>query len=133
MSRRTVSRRTVSRLLYGSAVLFLALDAIGVAGWGARAALAIVIATVSIRLGVGMMRPMRVNEKSHPPVDVIAPGAIPLYTCTGCGTQLVLLRKGNDRPPRHCGEPMRFDEVSEEFEGAHDRLAPAYDDTVVTD
>jgi len=131
-----MSRRDVSRLLYGSAVVFLALDAVGVATWGARAGLAIVIATVSLRLGFGMMRPLRVGEKSHPPVDVITEGTIPVYTCAGCGTQLVLLRKGNDRAPRHCGEAMRFDEVvevDEEFAGAHDRVAPAYDDTVVTD
>ena len=128
-----MTRRSVSRLLYGSAVFFLALDAAGLAGWGGRVALAIVIATVSLRLGFGMMRPLRVGEKSHPPVDVVTEGAIPVYTCAGCGTQVVLLRKGNDRPPRHCGEPMRYDEVSEEFAGAHDRVAPAYDDTVVTD
>ncbi len=128
-----MSRRNVSRLLYGSAVACLALDAAGLAGWGGRAALAIVIATVAMRLGFGMMRPLRVGEKSHPPVDVVSDGTIPVYTCAGCGTQVVLLRKGSDRAPRHCGEPMRFDEIAEEFAGAHDRVAPAYDDTVVTD
>ncbi len=109
-----MSRRNASRLLYGSAVGCLVLDAAGVADWGSRAALAIVIATVSIRLGFGMMRPLRVDEKSHPPVDVIADGGIPVYTCAGCGTQVVLLRTGNDRPPRHCGEPMRFDVIAED-------------------
>jgi len=128
-----MSRRTVSRLLYGSAALLLALDAVGVAGWGARAALAIIIATVSLRLGFGMMRPLRVGEKSHPPVDVVTDGGIPVYTCAGCGTQVVLLRKGNERPPRHCGEPMRFDVVAEEFEGHQDRVGPSYADVVVTD
>ena len=128
-----MSRRTVSRLLYGSALVCLALDAVGVAAWGARAALAIVIATVALRLGFGMLRPLRVDEKNHPPVDVVADGAIPLYTCTGCGTQLVLLRSGNDKAPRHCGEAMRYDEVSETNALRHDRVAPAYEDTVVTD
>jgi len=130
---RPISRRAVSRLLYGSAVGFLFLDAVGLADWGARAALAVVIATVSIRLGFGMMRPLRVDEKSHPPVDVITDGGIPVFTCAGCGTQVVLLRKGNDRPPRHCGDPMRFDVVAEAFEGQQDRIGPAYADVVVTD
>ena len=94
-------------------MVFLALDALGVADWGARVALAIVIATVSLRLGFGMMRPLRVGEKSHPPIDVISDEGIPVYACTGCGTQLVLLRKGNDKAPRHCGETMRLDVVPE--------------------
>ena len=108
-----MSRRNTSRLLYGSAVVFLGLDAAGVADWGSRAALAIVLATVCARLGFGMMRPLRVDEKSHPPVDVVRDDGIPVYTCAGCGTQVVLLRKGTDRPPRHCGEAMRFDVVPE--------------------
>ena len=108
-----MSRRTTSRLLYGSAVVLLALDAIGAIDWGVRAALAVVIATVCLRLGFGMMRPMRVDEKSYPPVDVVADGGIPVYACAGCGTQLVLLRRGSDRPPRHCGEAMRLDVVSD--------------------
>lgn len=107
-------RRTVSRLLYGSAALCLALDVAGVADWGTRAALAIVIGTVAIRLGFGMMRPLRVGAKSHPPVDVVAEGGVPVYSCAGCGTQVVLLRQGNDKAPRHCGEPMRFDVVVED-------------------
>ena len=128
-----MTRRNVSRLLYGSAFVFVALDAAGLADWGGRVGLAIVIATVALRLGFGMMRPLQVGEKSHPPVDVVTDGFIPVYTCAGCGTQVVLLRKGNDRPPRHCGEAMRYDEVAEEFAGVHDRVAPAYDDTVATD
>ncbi|HVE98554.1 MAG TPA: hypothetical protein VNA12_05180 [Mycobacteriales bacterium] len=109
-----MSRRSTSRLLYGGAAVCLALDVLGVADWGGRAALAIVLGTVCLRLGLGMMAPLRVGEKSHPPVDVISEAGIPVYTCAGCGTQVILLRKGNDRPPRHCGEAMRFDVVPEE-------------------
>ena len=94
--------------------MLLALDALGAIGWGVRAALAVVIATVCLRVGFAMMRPMRVDEKSYPPVDVVADGGIPVYACAGCGTQLVLLRRGSDRPPRHCGEAMRFEVVAED-------------------
>jgi hypothetical protein len=56
---------------------------------------------------------MRVGTKNYDPVDVVEPsGGLPVYSCTGCGTQLILLRKGNDRAPRHCGEPMRYDVVA---------------------
>ncbi|MEO6713383.1 MAG: hypothetical protein ABIM89_08155 [Mycobacteriales bacterium] len=81
--------------------------------WAARAAGALLISVLVIRWGYASLRPMRVGAKNYEPVDVVEPdGGLPVYTCTGCGTQLVLLRKGNDRPPRHCGEPMRYDVVT---------------------
>lgn len=80
--------------------------------WGARAAGALMISVLVIRWGYASLRPMRVGAKNFEPVDVVEPDGLPLYTCAGCGTQLVLLRKGNDRPPRHCGESMRYDVVT---------------------
>jgi predicted RNA-binding Zn-ribbon protein involved in translation (DUF1610 family) len=29
-----------------------------------------------------------------------------VFACETCGEQLVLLRRGTDVPPRHCGEKM---------------------------
>ena len=107
---------TRNRLLYLAAAVLALLDVTGVAGWGLRAALALLVASTILRIGLASIAPLRVGEKSHPPVDAIEPGGIPVYACSGCGTQLVLLRKGNDRPPRHCGEPMRLDVIEEAFD-----------------
>src|SRR5918996_5356325 len=41
-----------------------------------------------------------------PPVDVAEEGSLLVFACETCGEQLVLLRKGTDAPPRHCGEKM---------------------------
>ena len=99
-------------LLLAVGVLLAARYAFNVS-WGARAAGALLISTLVIRWGYASLRPMQVGSKNFDPVDVVEPdGALPVYSCPGCGTQLVLLRKGNDRPPRHCGEPMRYSLVA---------------------
>jgi hypothetical protein len=41
-----------------------------------------------------------------PPADVAEEGSLLVFACETCGEQLVLLRKGTDVPPRHCGERM---------------------------
>jgi hypothetical protein len=103
-----VNRRRGTYALLVICLGLLVLRITGVAPWGARAAGSLLLATLIIRWGLASMRPMQVNEKSHEPVDVVEPGGLPVYTCKGCGTQLLLLRKGNDRPPRHCGEAMDY-------------------------
>jgi hypothetical protein len=103
-----VNRRRGTYALLAVCVLLVVLRVTGVAPWGARAAGSLLLATLIIRWGLASMRPMQVGEKSHPPVDVVEPGGLPVYTCNGCGTQLLLLRKGNERPPRHCGEAMEY-------------------------
>jgi hypothetical protein len=103
-----VNRRRGTYALLAICVVLVLLRITGVASWGARAAGSLLLATLIIRWGLASMRPMQVGEKSHEPVDVIEPGGLPVYTCKGCGTQLLLLRKGNDRPPRHCGEAMEY-------------------------
>lgn len=104
-----MKRRRLSTLLLllVSAVLLVLRYAFAVS-WGARAAGALLIATLVIRWGLASLRPMQVGTKNFDPVDVVEPAGLPIYSCTGCGTQLLLLRKGNDKPPRHCGEPMRY-------------------------
>ncbi|MEP7054873.1 MAG: hypothetical protein ABI912_06460 [Actinomycetota bacterium] len=76
--------------------------------WAGRAAGALLIATLVIRWGLASLRPMQVGTKNYDPVDVVEPDGLPVFSCSGCGTQLLLLRKGNEKPPRHCGEPMRY-------------------------
>ena len=100
------------RLFVPALVLLCLMGWFGGVDWGPRVALGLVAAYVVVRLGVASFRPLARVERSGPAVDVVEPeGAIPVYACTGCGTQLVLLRKGNDRPPRHCGEPMTYSVV----------------------
>ena len=102
-------RRLNSLLLLLAVSVLLVLRYAFDVSWGARAAGALLISTWVIRWGYATMRPMQVGSKNFDPVDVVEPdGALPVYSCSGCGTQVVLLRKGNDRPPRHCGEPMRY-------------------------
>jgi hypothetical protein len=108
-----VSRRTGTLVLLGVCLVLWALSLLGVLPWGGRAAGSLLLATLIIRWGLASMRPMRVGEKSHEPVDVVEPGGLPVYTCVGCGTQLLLLRKGSERAPRHCGESMRYDVIAE--------------------
>ena len=41
------------------------------------------------------------DEPIEAPVDVRT-----IFRCATCGTELLLLRRGSDRAPRHCGESM---------------------------
>ncbi len=82
--------------------------------WPVRVAIGLVLGYVVFRLGTAMLLPLRqARESSYPPVDVIEPDGVPVYSCQECGTQLVLLRRGSDKPPRHCGEPMEYAVVPE--------------------
>jgi hypothetical protein len=103
-----VNRRRGTYAVLACCLLLLGLRIAGVADWGARAAGSLLLATLIIRWGLASMRPMQVRERSHEPVDVVEPDGLPVYTCKGCGTQLLLLRKGNERPPKHCGEAMAY-------------------------
>ncbi|MCA1834276.1 MAG: hypothetical protein ABR548_06220 [Actinomycetota bacterium] len=53
----------------------------------------------------GLARP-RSAIKPEEAVPVLKTGARITFYCETCGTELLLLRKGTDNPPRHCGEPM---------------------------
>src|SRR5438105_3182194 len=101
-------RRLGTGVLLGAVAVLLVARYFGGVSWGARAAVGLLIGVLVVRFGLASMRPLRVGEKSYAaPVDVVEDG-VPVYSCTACGTQVVLLRKGSDKPPRHCGEPMRF-------------------------
>jgi hypothetical protein len=39
-------------------------------------------------------------------VESLPEGVRILFWCDTCGTEVLLLRAGNENPPRHCGEPM---------------------------
>ena len=101
-------RKTATRALLAVVVLLLvARYAFGVS-WAARAAVGLLIATLVIRWGVASMRPLQVGAKQYAPMDVVEEDGVPVYVCKECGTQLVLLRRGSDKPPRHCGEAMAY-------------------------
>jgi hypothetical protein len=107
------SRRLTTRLLLGAVVLLLVARYAGGVSWGARAAAGLLLATLVIQWGYASMRPLQTGAKAYDPVDVVEESGVPVYACKACGTQLVLLRRGSDKPPRHCGEAMEFKIVTE--------------------
>ncbi len=102
------SRKLRFRLLLGLVVLLLVARYAGHVSWAARAAVGVLIATLVVQWGLASMRPLQVGEKNYAPVDVVEETGVPVYSCPACGTQLILLRRGSDKPPRHCGEPMTY-------------------------
>ena len=114
-----LSRKATTRLLLLAVVaLLVARYAFGVS-WGARAAVGLLIATLVIRWGAASLGPLQVGQKTYEPVDVVEESGVPVYACRECGTQLVLLRRGSDKAPRHCGEAMSFSLVAEETVPGH--------------
>lgn len=109
-----MNRRLVFRLLLSVCGLLLVLRYAAGVSWGARAAVGLLIAAFVIRWGLASMRPLQLGEKTYAPVDVVEPEGVPVYSCKECGTQLVLLRRGSDKPPRHCGESMTYAVVADE-------------------
>jgi hypothetical protein len=78
-----------------------------------RTAVAIVAGVLLFLIGVGMFRsllgPRRGPESSGAVLEVaerMPEGVRVLYWCETCGTEVLLLRKGSDAAPRHCGESM---------------------------
>jgi hypothetical protein len=106
-------RRLGFRLLLAVVVLLLVARYAGGVSWAARAAVGLLIATLVVRWGLASMRPLQVGAKSYAPVDVVEDSGVPVYSCKECGTQLVLLRRGSDKAPRHCGEAMTYAVVAE--------------------
>jgi hypothetical protein len=74
-----------------------------------RAVIAVVAALAIAWVGWGMFRSLLRRTPRNVPLP--EPEATPAdvritYRCEECGTELLLLRKGSESPPRHCGEAM---------------------------
>jgi hypothetical protein len=68
---------------------------------------AVALGALVLATGRAVFRGYSVTKgPTGPPVDVQEEGSLLVFACETCGEQLVLLRRGTDVPPRHCGEKM---------------------------
>lgn len=77
---------------------------------------AILLGALIIAIGIGTLRGFAQPSPAHSPADA-EPVRLEItritFSCESCGTEVLLLRRGSDASPRHCGEAMtRRDEVS---------------------
>lgn len=73
-----------------------------------RLAIAVLAALAFGWIGLGMVRSLASRPGSSTfdePVDATV-DVRTLFWCQTCGTELLLLRRGSEKPPRHCGETM---------------------------
>ncbi len=73
-----------------------------------RILVAVVIFLVVGSIGLAMLRSL-VGRTPHQPLEQIElppPDVRITYWCENCGTEVLLVRKGSDTAPRHCGESM---------------------------
>ncbi|MEX2221063.1 MAG: hypothetical protein WEG40_04620 [Candidatus Rokuibacteriota bacterium] len=64
---------------------------------------------VIFRAGVGSFASLRAGGAhipDGPPVPVDPAAERTVYWCSGCGAELLLLVRGSEIAPRHCGEKM---------------------------
>jgi predicted RNA-binding Zn-ribbon protein involved in translation (DUF1610 family) len=74
-----------------------------------RVLFAILMAAVILAFGFGTLRSLarpRAAPKPEEAVPVLRSGTRVTFWCETCGTELLLVRKGTDAAPRHCGESM---------------------------
>lgn len=94
-------------------MIWLTIPAIGLAivvgvnvGW--RWVLAPLLAWVLLRWSIGSLRALvqdaRHGEASEP--APVSPDERTLYWCEECGTEVLLVTRGTDRAPSHCGQRM---------------------------
>lgn len=79
-----------------------------------RFVIAAVFAVAFASIGIGMLRSLRRAPRNVPlpEIQVLPETARVTYWCDTCGTEVLLLRKGSESAPRHCGEAMiRREEV----------------------
>lgn len=81
-----------------------------------RLIVAIVAAFVLAWIGWGMLRSLTRRTPKNVPLpepEAPPPNVRVTYWCAECGTEMLLLRKGSESPPRHCGEAMvRREEIA---------------------
>lgn len=72
-----------------------------------RIAVAILAAIALGWIGLGMVRSLAANPRAtfDEPVDADVTVRT-VFWCQTCGTELLLLRRGSEKAPRHCGESM---------------------------
>lgn len=68
------------------------------------------LAVAILRFGFGSLRSLQAGAAHIPdgdpePVDQTTERIT--YWCAGCGAEVLLLVRGTESPPRHCGERMR--------------------------
>ena len=74
-----------------------------------RVAVAVVIAVALVSIGLGMLLSLVRRTPRNVPLPLAEPPPANVritFWCEECGTEVLLLRKGSDAPPRHCGESM---------------------------
>jgi len=87
-----------------------------------RLAIAIGMFVVIATIGVGMLRGLRDTPRhaggaapAGPPPPLPVASRVTFW-CETCGTEVLLIRRGTDAPPKHCGEPMlRREEVPRNY------------------
>lgn len=75
-----------------------------------RFVVALVAAYVIFRFGMALLSSLRSqagNVTSPPPEPVTDAEERTVFRCEECGTEVLLLVRGEETPPRHCGEQMR--------------------------
>jgi len=82
----------------------------------ARVAIAVIAAAAFVSIGLGMLLSLlRRTPKNVPLAEAEAtPAGMRItFWCEECGTEVLLLRKGSEAAPRHCGEAMvRREEIA---------------------
>jgi predicted RNA-binding Zn-ribbon protein involved in translation (DUF1610 family) len=82
----------------------------------ARVVVAILIASILITVGLGMLLSLVRRSPRNVPLpeaELTPPNMRITFWCEECGTEVLLLRKGSEAPPRHCGEAMiRREEIA---------------------
>lgn len=73
-----------------------------------RLVMSLALAGVFALVGIGMLRSLthRPHRVLDEPELVDDDDARTVYRCDACGTEVLLLIRGSDTPPRHCGERM---------------------------
>ncbi len=76
--------------------------------FGPKWVLAPLLGYAIFRIGTAMLRSMAEGGpgRADPPEPVFNRPERTLYWCEQCGVELLLVVRGADTPPRHCGERM---------------------------